>query len=100
MLLQFPSTSEDWNHIANNFGLKYQFWNCLGAIDGKHIAIIKPKHSGTTCFNYKGFFSIVLLAIVNTNKEFIMVDVGINGRISDGGVLFILNLENFFNKML
>lgn len=28
------------------------------------------------------------MAIVNSKKEFIMIDVGINGRVSDGGVLF------------
>lgn len=39
-------------------------------------------------YNYKGFYSIVLLAVVNANKEFIMIDVGINGKISDGGSFF------------
>lgn len=51
-------------------------------------SIQKPAHSGLLFFNYKGFYSIVLMALVNSRKEFIMVDVGINGRVSDGGVLF------------
>jgi hypothetical protein len=32
-------------------------------------------------------FSIVLMAVVNSNYEFIMADAGINGRMSGGGVL-------------
>lgn len=87
-MLQFPSTPEEWLDIANQFGRKTNFWNCVGAIYGKHITIKKPASSGSTYYNYKGFFSIILLALVDANKKFIMVDVGTNGRISDGGVLF------------
>lgn len=50
-------------------------------------------------YNYKGFFNIVLLAVVNAEKEFIMVDAGMNGRISDGGVLFYTNLANFSSNV-
>lgn len=56
-------------------------------MDGKHIAIVPPPDSGSFYYNYKGFNSVVLLAIANANYEFVMCDVGTNGRISDGGVL-------------
>lgn len=37
------------------------------------------------------------MAIANANYEFIMIDFGVNGRISDGGVL---EYTNFFNKLV
>lgn len=68
----------------------------MGAIDGKHVNIIPPAGSGSYYFNYKGRHSLVLMAVVDANCEFIMCDFGINGRISDGGVI---EYTNFYKKL-
>ncbi|XP_058817776.1 putative nuclease HARBI1 [Topomyia yanbarensis] len=86
--IKFPQTPQQWETISNDFGTLHRFWNCVGAIDGKHVAIRKPDDSGSQYYNYKGFYSIVLMAVANAKKEFLMIDVGMNGKISDGGVLF------------
>lgn len=84
--MHFPTSKEQWLDIAKQTQDRWQFPNCFGAADGKHIMIIHPKNSGSEFYNYKGFFSIVLLALVDYNYQFIFVDVGCQGRISDGGV--------------
>lgn len=79
-------TEREWNEIAEQFMYKWQFPNCLGAVDGKHVSIKSPPNSGSQFFNYKHFHSIVLLAVVDAYKKFIIIDVGSMGRFSDGGI--------------
>ncbi|GFX22000.1 protein ALP1-like [Trichonephila clavipes] len=84
--IRVPESGNEWKMVAEEFWAKWNFPLCLGAMDGKHIRIKPPSHSGATYRNYKGFFSIVLLALVDANLKFLYVDVGTNGRASDGGV--------------
>lgn len=85
-MLQLPKTEIDWRAIADQFNTRWNFPHCLGSVDGKHVQILAPEHSGSLFFNYKGTFSIVLLGVADSNYNFIYADVGCQGRISDGGV--------------
>lgn len=81
-----PSTAEGWLEISKHFYEQWQFPYCIGSMDGKHIIITKPFNSGSEYYNYKSEFSIVLFALVDAEYNFIFVDIGCQGRISDGGV--------------
>jgi len=43
-------------------------------------------NSGTFYYNYKGLFSIVLLAVVDADYKFLYCDIGANGAGSDAGI--------------
>ncbi|XP_051170182.1 uncharacterized protein LOC127287352 [Leptopilina boulardi] len=86
-VLQFPNSPDSWNDLTNGFKEKWQFPNCYGAIDGKHVLMQGQPDTGSDYFNYKAFHSIVLLAMADANYRFLMVDVGGKGRQSDGGIL-------------
>eukprot|EP00105_Crassostrea_gigas_P006210 XP_011420065.1 PREDICTED: protein ALP1-like [Crassostrea gigas] len=72
----FPTNQEEWREIAQKFGERWNFYHTCGALDGKHVALRNPSRSGTLYYNYKGFFSIILLALVDANYKFLWADVG------------------------
>uniref|UniRef100_A0A1B0DMT5 DDE Tnp4 domain-containing protein n=1 Tax=Phlebotomus papatasi TaxID=29031 RepID=A0A1B0DMT5_PHLPP len=81
-----PPTTEEWKNIARQFYEKWQVPNCVGAIDGKHCVMMAPENSGSEFFTHKRNFSIVLLAVVDANYNFLLVEIGAPGSYSDGGI--------------
>ena len=85
-LVVTPATADGWREVADQFHAKWNFEHVLGAIDGKHVRIRKPRNAGSAYFNYKKFHSIVLLAIADANYRFIYLSAGAKGRAGDAGI--------------
>ncbi|CAN7951238.1 unnamed protein product [Ixodes pacificus] len=89
-----PRTKDEWLAVMKNFCERWQFPQCIGALDGKHVTIIKPPNSGSVYFNYKKTSSIVLFALVDADSRFLYIDVGAPGSDGDGGIWRTTPLRN------
>jgi len=85
ILLQVPSNPEQWKMMATEFHTRWNLPNCIGVIDGKHIQIKAP-NQGSEYYNYLGYQSIILLALVDANYCITYFDVGTNGRAGNASV--------------
>ena len=75
-----------------------RFWTRTGfpqvaaAIDGSHIPIKAPEENPTYYFNRKGFYSVVLQALVDANGCFMDTNVGRPGCMHDARVFTLSSL--------
>ena len=80
--LKAPTSAADWKAIASEMFGEWNVPHCLGALDGKHVMIECPTRGGYQFYIYKGFHSIVLLAMCDAKYCFTLVDVA-------GGVKYL-----------
>jgi len=59
---------------------KWQFPNCLEAIDRRHMRVQAFPNSGSAFYNYKQFFSMILLATCDAAYKFTWIDIGQYGE--------------------
>ncbi|XP_037951571.1 uncharacterized protein LOC119682257 [Teleopsis dalmanni] len=79
---------------------KIGFPQCFGAIGGCHIEIKPTKKDALDYFNYKGWYSMVLLALVDCRHQFMYINVGAPGRCNDSSVFEKSSLKKFLESPL
>ena len=98
MHLQPPTSQEHWLTLSNQFEEQWDLPHIIGALDGKHIRIQCPPGTGTLFHNYKGFFSMVLLALCDANYCFTLIHIGHYGSNNDSGILAQSEMGNRFES--
>ena len=68
--------SEDkLREIDGEFENLWGFPQVVGAIDGSHIPVLKPKESPSDYYNRNGFYSILVQAVVDSRGRFLDVTI-------------------------
>ena len=83
--ISFP-TGESLKTVINGFEHKWGFPQCVGAIDGCHVPISAPLMNHTDYYNRKGWYSMIIQAIVDHDYIFRDICVGWPGSVHDARV--------------
>ncbi|KAL2101893.1 hypothetical protein ACEWY4_003654 [Coilia grayii] len=87
--ITFPLPA-DLDNVASGFELlsgSPAFNRAVGAIDGSHIRIKPPSIDRLDYLNYKGFYSIIMQAVCDSEGKFLDIFVGYPGSVHDTRVL-------------
>ncbi|KAL1448135.1 hypothetical protein MTO96_044146 [Rhipicephalus appendiculatus] len=83
--VNMPTVSSMAEHIRE-FTAVLGFPQAIGALDGCHFPVSPPKENATDYRNYKGWYSMILLALVDHKYMFRYINVGSPGRCHDSYV--------------
>lgn len=73
--------------MIDGFNCRWQMIQCAGAVDGCHIPVKPPTCHRTDCYNRKGWYSVILQAVVDHDYLFTDIMVGWPGSVHDSRVL-------------
>ena len=72
--------------ITDGFETFWGFPQAAGAIDGSHIPIVHPDESASDYYNRKGYYSVIMQAMVDFRGLFMDVYIGWPGKVHNARV--------------
>jgi len=83
--VHFPGGSS-LREIVDGFDVCWGFPQVAGAIDGTHIPVIRPHDNPSDYYNRKGFYSVIMQAVVDFRGLFLDTYIGWPGKVHDARV--------------
>ena len=99
-LVHLPVTRQDVETEVEAFFKRAGFPQVVGAVDGCHVAILAPNENPADYVNRKGFYSIILQGLVDSDYLFRDVYVGWPGKVHDSRVFKIFLHPKKVSKIL
>lgn len=94
--IEFPTTTAAVAEAKVSFMTKLKMPGVICAVDGSHIAIVKPPEAenGYLYYNRKQFYSLNVLAACNANMKFVYVNAEYPGSVHDSAIYHMTDLAN------
>ncbi|XP_054083754.1 putative nuclease HARBI1 isoform X2 [Zeugodacus cucurbitae] len=90
----YPPHPQELRRIVEGFKLM-GFPQCFGAVDGCHIEVQPKKVEAIDYYNYKGWYSVILLASCDQRSKFTYINIGSTGRNNDSYIFERSSLKKF-----
>lgn len=102
-LVKFPTEAEEKSRVKQDFYNKSGFRGVLGCIDGSHVAIVPPPatdedHPPHVFLNRKGFYSLNVMVISDSNCRILACDARFPGSVHDSAVWKIQQVRNHLKQ--
>lgn len=91
--IKFPVTEEEKNDIKTRFYEKYNLGGIIGCIDCTHVAIVAPpaddpEFPGLAYINRKGYHSINVQVVCDSNLKIVAVNARYPGSVHDAAIWY------------
>ena len=91
LYIRFP-TGSGLAGVVRGFKDKFGIPQCAGSIDGSHVPVTRPSMNHTDYYNRKGWYSMLVRAVVDHNYLFRDLCVSWPGSVHDARVVVNSNL--------
>ncbi|XP_013134227.1 PREDICTED: putative nuclease HARBI1 [Papilio polytes] len=97
--VQFPQTSTQRTKIKQGFYSKFNFPGVIGAIDCTHVAIVRPAANEPCFYNRKGFHSLNIQMVCDSDLRITNVNAKFGGASHDSHIWESSRLRNHMESL-
>ncbi|KAK4874373.1 hypothetical protein RN001_013733 [Aquatica leii] len=99
MTVRYPLTIEELEALRTSFYMKYRFPGAVGCIDCTHISVVAPQENEHLYVNRKGYHSLNVQLICDTNLKILNCNARFPGATHDAYIWRQSPISNFMENM-